>query len=467
VRRRRATGGLILLSALAAVAFALSAGGGTAGVVAPPHPHAMAVPNGEALAYRPSREGAFSARAALGEAQALFEQSPGGALATAARVSAWRTDVDRATKGTSIPPALLEAIVFVESAGRPDAVAGSSVADAAGLTQILASTGASLLGMRIDLARSEALSASLASAQAAGQSGRAAALERARARVDQRFDPLAALSATVRYLEIARAQFGRLDLAVESYHMGIANLQHVLDLYDGGAPVPYAQLYFDTAPDRHGAAWRTLHGFLDDSDLYWWRVLGAERIMRLYAHDRPALRREAALESSYPSDGLALVRGARRFADPLALSAAYRAGTLVPLPSDPARLGLAWDASLGAGAARGVPRSLYLGLRPAALSVAALIGTQVRAISGSRTPLTLAGAVVDVAQQRRAGVLDPPAATGYTFELQRSYASGAQALALQAVLDRLQALDLIGWFATPATIEITVAPDARAVLAQG
>lgn len=427
----------------------------------------MAAPNGEALAYRPSREGAFSARAALGEAQALFTQSPGGALATASRVAAWRADVDRVTRGTPIPPALLEAIVFVESAGRPEAIAGSSVADAAGLTQILASTGTSLLGMRIDLARSEALSASLAAAQAAGQTRQAAALERARAQVDQRFDPLAALAATVRYLEIARGQFGRLDLAVESYHMGIGNLQHVLGLYDGGAPVPYAQLYFDVMPDRHGAAWSALHGLLDDSDLYWWRVLGAERIMRLYRSDRGALRRESALETAYPSDAEALVGDARGFRNPAALSAAYRAGELVPLPSDPGRLGLAFSPAISSPAAPHVPRALYRGLRPAALALLALIGSQVHAISRADAPLTVSGAVVDQAYQRRSGVIDAPAATGYTFELERRYASAAQALALQAVLDRLQALDLLGWVRTPTTIEITAAPDAGSVLDHG
>ena len=40
--------------------------------------------------------------------------------------------------------------------------------------------------------------------------------------------PARELAATVRYLEIARRQFGRQDLALECYHMGIGNLQQVL-----------------------------------------------------------------------------------------------------------------------------------------------------------------------------------------------------------------------------------------------
>ena len=56
-----------------------------------------------------------------------------------------------------------------------------------------------------------------------------ARLERQRAQIDDRFVPRKALAATVRYLQIAERHFGRLDLAVESYHMGIGNLQDVLE----------------------------------------------------------------------------------------------------------------------------------------------------------------------------------------------------------------------------------------------
>ena len=93
------------------------------------------------FSYATSQAARFTARATAGNARPLFSQSPGGALATAQRVAKWRPDIDRAVKGTSISPALLEGLVFVESAGRPQIIAGDSVSDAAGLTQILASTG--------------------------------------------------------------------------------------------------------------------------------------------------------------------------------------------------------------------------------------------------------------------------------------------------------------------------------------
>src|SRR5205085_3294644 len=142
--------------------------------------------------------------------------------------------IDAATAGTEIDPDLLEGIVFVESAGRPDVIAGTDPAAASGLTQILAETGQSLLGMHIDLARSRKLTAQMAAAANQGRYPRVVKLARQRARIDQRFDPRQALAATVRYLRDAQRRFGRLDLAVVSYHMGIGNLQRVLADYDGG-----------------------------------------------------------------------------------------------------------------------------------------------------------------------------------------------------------------------------------------
>ena len=279
-----------------AVIVASSQGGGPAG---PPLPGiGRPARSHDPFAYIPAREADFEARAIAGSAHVLFTKSPGGVLATAARVAAFRGLINSAARGTGIDPNLLEAIVFVESAGRPDVIAGTDPSAAAGLTQILAQTGQSLLGMHIDLARSRRLTAAIVSAYAQGRPGLGARYQREQAKIDDRFNPAKALAATVRYQQIAQQHFHRADLAVVSYHMGIGNLQQVLDDYNGGHPVPYAQLYFDTAPDHHGTAFNLLAGFGDDSSLYYWRVLGAVQIMRLYRTDRSALSRLATLQSA-------------------------------------------------------------------------------------------------------------------------------------------------------------------------
>jgi hypothetical protein len=249
------------------------------------------------LGYASGHDSQFVARAVSGSAYVLFAKSPGGVVATAARVARWRPEINAAAAGSGIDPNVLEGLVFLESAGDPNALAGSDAADAAGLTQILAQTGSSLLGMKINLAQSRRLTAKIDAAFSAGNVALETQLQGQRAKIDARFDPPRALAATVRYLKLAERDLGgRLDLAVVAYHMGIGNLQRVLSLYDGGGVVPYVKLYFDTYPDNHAAAYNLLSTLGDDSNLYWWRVLGAVQIMHLYRTDPTALRRVVAAE---------------------------------------------------------------------------------------------------------------------------------------------------------------------------
>ncbi|HEY3727464.1 MAG TPA: transglycosylase SLT domain-containing protein [Solirubrobacteraceae bacterium] len=400
----------------------------------------------------------------------LFAKSPGGVVATAARVAAYRPLIDRAVAGTSIDPNLLEALVFVESAGRPQIIAGSDPADAAGLTQILAQTGQGLLRMHINLARSRKLTGQIDAIGAGTRTGRLAPLLARRAAVDDRFNPAKELAATVRYLEQAEQRFGREDLAIESYHMGIGNLQQVLSDYDGGQPVPYAQVYFDSSPDRHSSTFRLLAGFGDDSSLYYWRVLGAAQVMHLSRTDRPALSRLASLQSADDA-GAAVLHPPDRtapFANPAALAAAYQDRTLVPLPSNASALGLAFEPGFGAQAkSGGAPASLYRGLRPVALRLLIELAARVRALSGGRGELRVYSTVDDTSDQRRIGDQFTADATGWSFQIARRYVSPAQADAFQAVLDRLQSLNLIAWAREPSVIDVTVASDGTATAGRG
>ena len=466
--QRRGRALLLGAAAILLVAGVMSALRGGRVAAPPPATTAAGAPGGAIFAYDAGRASDYTARATAGNAHALFAKSPGGALATAARVAAFRPMIDRATAGTGIDPALLEGLVFVESAGRPQVIAGSDPADAAGLTQILAETGQSLLGMHINLARSRALTGQITAVASGTRRGNLAKLVARRAAADDRFNPALELAATVRYLEIAERRFGRQDLAFESYHMGIGNLQHVLAGYDGGRPAPYVQVYFDSTPDRHPAAFNLLASFGDDSELYYWRILGAVQIMRLYRTDRPALAHLVALQGADDA-GAAVLHPAGMVApyrDPSALAAAYQRGTLVPLPTNAAQLGIDVSPAMGADAGKvNAPAALYRGLRPAALRLLIRIAGQVRALSHSRSGLRLVSSVADERYQDRVlGGVYPPAATGYSFAIDRTYASGAEAEAFQAVLDRLQSLNLIAWAREPTQIQVTVASDATSWL---
>jgi hypothetical protein len=412
---------------------------------------------------------AFVSRAAAGEAHPLYTQPPGGAVVTAARVAAFRPLIDKVTAGTGIDPDAVEGLVYLESAGYPQVIAGGNPAGAAGLTQIVAATGNSLLGMKINLARSQILTKQIDQATSSGPRSRIVQLERERAAVDGRFDPRTALAATVRYLQIAARRFGRADLAIESYHMGIGNLNRVLALYDGGRAVPYPQLYFDCAPDHHTAAYDLLSSFGDDSWTYYWRVLAAEQIMHLYRTDRPGLQRLASLQTAAGSAEEVLHPPSETdtFPSPGSLDRAYASRAVVPLPANASQLGLAYYPRMGTEARHfGFSPSLYRGLRPGALAVLTWIAARVRALSGT-SPLIVTSSVTDGRAQRALGYSDPPAAAGWSFTIERKYSSGHQAMAFQSVLDLLQSLDLISWERYPQEIVVTVASDAQSVLVRG
>src|SRR5256714_4434376 len=256
-RVRRAVAGLLTLVVMA----------GCGGSKPKPNPDAGTI--ADPLAYDGTRQAEFEARATAGLTPVLVEKSPGGVLATARRVARFRPLIERAAAGGPVDADTLEALVFLESAGRPYAQAGK-IEGAAGLTQILAQTATGLLGMHVDLRRA-----------------RKAKTARALRRADDRFVPAKALAGTVRYLRFAEAKLGRTDLALASYHMGVGNLQHALSLY-GASDIPYAQLYFDSTPLSHAPAWRLLYSLGDDSSTYLWRILAAKRLMHLYRTDRPA-----------------------------------------------------------------------------------------------------------------------------------------------------------------------------------
>lgn len=411
----------------------------------------------------------LTARAEAGFANPLYRMVPGGAVASAARVTRLRPLIEEVAEKHDEDADTLEALVYLESAGRPDAMASNDIEGAVGLTQILAETGTSMLGMTIDVKRSGTLTRLI------HKGGKHEARRRAeRAKVDPRFDPRQALEATARYLDFAREQLGdRDDLAVASYHMGVGNLQNALRDY-GQGDVPYVELYFGTDPLRTPAATKRLMDLNDDSSSYLWRVGAAAKIMRQYREDRPALEREADLQTRKASseDLLHPKESTPTFADADALKQAVADGELIPLPRAAMRAnGLAIDPAMGELAPKfDQPRSRYRALRPGALGGLLAIGAAVQALNGTTEPptlLTVTSTVRDVAYQERLGSDNIQATkalsqhtTGWAIDVSRSYRTGAQAQLFQWTLTRLQALNLIAWVREPTAIHLTFSGEA-------
>lgn len=377
--------------ALLVLFVVLLAGCGSSG---PPAFAPFAGGAGDPLSYDAGRQQAFERAATDGLAPVLYEKAPGGVLTAAERTARWRPIVDRVAARDHLDADLLEALIFLESGGRPDVRAGSDPRSATGLTQILAGTATDLLGMHVDIA-----------------AARRAKTEARRRRADQRLDPAEAIAGAGRYLALARKALGRDDLALESYHMGIGNLQGVLAAY-GARSIPYAQLFFDTTPLRHATAWQRMARLGDDSSTYLWRVYAARDIMRRWRADPTALLGHA--------DAVLHPRAATGPAVRLTDAALRAAGVRV----SPQR--------------RTVPTPVSAFVRYAGLGV--------RRIS-------------------RAAPLIAGPAPGGGLDVLRRYVSGAQAQAFQFALDRLEALDLIRWRRSGAVIHVTPLAGAAARLA--
>jgi soluble lytic murein transglycosylase-like protein len=466
-------GALVLFAVFAAAA--LRGDGPAPGVPLVPTPsggESGGAPVPDPFAYDEEREDALVARAAAGTSHVLYARSPGGAAATAERVAGWRPQIEAAARSAGVEPDLLEGLVFLESAGREDAIAGD-VEGAVGLTQIVAETGRNLLGMRVDVERSARLTRRIERALLRGRLLTVLALRRERRAVDERFDAVKALAGAARYLTFARSQLGRDDLALVSYHMGVGNLQGVVSAYGEERP-SYARLYFDSTPNHNAAVQRRLAAFGDDSSNYLWKVYAAREIMRLHREDRAELARLEALHTAKNSaeEVLHPAASTARFATPAALRAAWDEDQIVALPDDPVRTGLARHPSMGELASRvGAVPGLYRGLRPEALALALYVGAQTREYADGAGPLVVTSAVRDEQYQstlargnREATRRYSLHTTGWAFDIARDYRSERQALAFQFVLDRLQVLNVIAWVREPGAIHVTAAAGAEGLL---
>jgi hypothetical protein len=487
---------VLALALLAAFGLASLLGGGDGGrgLLGGPVLDPGEVEEFDPLAYDPGAEDEFLERGRDGYAHVLYEKSPGGAEASAARTGRWRDQIEAAADKRDVDADTLEALVLLESGGRPDALADDDAQNAAGLTQILPGTAVDLLGMSVDLERSRRLTRRIARETRRAVAGRTrrrrrAAAKRAvrlaaeRRRVDDRFDPARSLDGGAGYLALARDRFGREDLAAVSYHMGIGNLENVIAAYVEPRPLEastretveeydlsYPRIFFDSSPLRNPGTYRRLLRLGDDSRTYLFRLEAAREVMRLYRDDRDELRRLNELQTAKGSSEEVLRPRDQNppYEDADDLRSAYEDGELVRLPNDARRLGFAVDGRMGELAPRlGEKPSLYRGLRPAALATLLYVAKEVRRTSPGR-PLEVTSGVRDLPYQGALLAENAEATsgfslhtTGYAIDIRRRR---RQERALVAALDRLQALGVIAWVYEPAAIHLTVGPDGEKYL---
>jgi len=507
VTRRRWIATAVAVGVLAVVVAALSTGtraltrGGGGPEAAPT---AALVPAGERLSPRevaafepfrfdPAEEADYVARGSQGFSHVLYAKSPGGVEASAARVAGFRPDIEAAAARHGVAPKTLAAVIFLESGGRPEAIAGADPDSAVGLAQILPGTATTLLDMRVDLPLSKKLTRRIVRDRRRALTARTARKRRAaaldarertvqRRSVDQRFDPRSSLDGAATYLAMNEKRYGREDLAVAAYHMGGGNLDGVIESYiaprrprrrmrDTVADdaISYPRLFFDSTPTRNPATYRRLASLGDDSRTYLFRVEAAREILRLAEDDHQELIRLERLQVAKASseDVLRPEADNAPYDGPGDVRGAYENGDLIALPNDPRSLGYRVDHGMGSLAPKiGQRPGLYRGLRPEALAVLLYLAKETRRIAGTDGALRVTSAVRDRRYQRELLLSNTEATsafslhtTGYAVDVALDFRSGRQRRAFVAVLERLRALNVIDWVYEPTAVHFTVGPD--------
>jgi soluble lytic murein transglycosylase-like protein len=498
VKRTAALAGAAAALALAVITIGVALLRDDSPPGAPEPPPAEAKPGAppyDAAAFQPFAYDArdaddFLARGSRGLAHVVYALSPGGVEASFARTKRWRDEVERAVVATPFFADDLEAMMFLESAGRPAVMADGTPASATGLMQIIPSTATALLGMHVDLARSLEINRELARQHRRAEISRKAKKRRAareevrrllreRKVVDERFDPEKSLAAAVRYLTIAQRRFGRQDLAIASYHMGIGNLRTVIDTYVSPRPrarttrrtvrrygLSWPQLYYDSSPTRNPRTWKLLNSLGDDSRHYLFKVLASREIMRLARDDPDELGRQIELQTAKASAEEVLRPESHYppYEDDKDLRFAYKRDELVALPDDPGRLAYRPGRKMGSLAKHlDQPKILYRGLRQEALATLLYIAKEYRRIAGHGT-LRVTSTVRDLAYQDllvRTNIQATPEfslhTTGFAIDIAKPHAEWP----LRFLLERLQALNTIAWVEEPGAFHLTVGPEAK------
>ena len=407
-------------------------------LAAPPRP--VRRPAAVTATEKESAAATLEQGAGISQGRSFF--TGGDVFDTAARVVQWHPQIVRAARVAGVDPNVLEAIVFVESSGRPSVTDGAAV----GLTQLKPAI-ARRYGLHVDTRHAGVLNRRIARSWSPAHIRQ---LAHWRSRYDERYAPATELRASARYLAAAETALGRDDLAVEAYHVGIPALN--------GIHSSYSSLWFRT----------------QSVDTYAFRVLAAERLMRMYRHEPSALRFEAEQQARKNSaeECLHPYGTTHHFDTPAQILRAELRHTLKMIPVDTRETHIAVSGTLGQEARKlGRARRLYRALRPQALDVLLYIGARVHDLSGARKALLLTSAVRDSRYQRVLQHVNVNAArsysmhtTGFAFDIARVYANDRQAHAFQRVLDELQGANAIAYIREAAAIHIAVATDAPAKL---
>lgn len=215
------------------------------------------------------------------------------AVVGAERIEKLSKIFDDAARSSGLPSSLLKAIAFLESFGDPLA---QSPAGPKGIMQV---AGATARDMGLRMIYTTRYRTSIERKSVKGKRGKIvykSVRQRTAYQVllrDERLIPERAIPAAANYLARLQRNLGGLDWAVFAYHCGVGcvgNMQAITERAHGmSKPMTVAKMFFGSSPvlnkELYDETKREMER--DWSPTYWFRVMRAEQLLKMYREDRP------------------------------------------------------------------------------------------------------------------------------------------------------------------------------------
>ena len=409
------------------------------------------------------------------------------AVAGARRI--WGDDLQRlfqdAGRMTGFPASVLQAIAYLESWGLPNA---ESPAGPRGIMQISEATG-KRMGLRIVYSvRHRVTKTKTAVRNKHGKLVYRTVRRRETYTVlerDDRLRPERAIPAAARYLASLEQRLGGRDWAIWAYHCGegcIVDIQSMARAARGPSepPASVAAVFFGCSPAWNRALYQAIQAQMarDYSPTYWFRVMRAQQLLRLYLDDPVEFQ---DLVDEYKNRAGSAQRAPDRLSVWLKpqdlLYEAHDAvhndgGKLVRAPDDPGFFGYRVAGPVRAENENGYPEAL-----PSTLGTLAYIAFETRRLHQALragevfVPLDVTALFVPVERDgsgdRAPGARAADHASGQVFDISVAALPNSERECLRFVLDDLGWSGNLGFIEEGRqTLHIGCAPSARDFFAQ-
>lgn len=394
-----------------------------------------------------------------------------------------------AARKSGFPAPVLQAIAYLESWGLAKA---ESPSGPRGIMQISEGT-ASRMGLRVVYAtRHRVTKRKTAARNKRGKLVYRTVRHKETYRVlvrDDRLKPEKAIPAAAMYLARLEQRYGRRDWAIWAYHCGEGCIADFLAMAKDMAgpdapPASVAEMFFGCHPGWRRNLCEALHAQMDRdySPTYWFRVMRAEQLLRMYMDD-PTEFRDLAAEYRYQDaraprapDRLSVWLKPR---DLISLTADRMkdegAGRLVNAPDDPDFFGY----RVGSLSARAERNGWRMKARLSTIGTLAYIAFETRRLFAQMlpgeayVPLDVTALVLPKEDPGAAGGAEGPRwtehASGQVFDLSLAGLPDGERECLRFVLDDLGWNGYLGFIEEPLgkhTVHIGCSPSARDFFAQ-